>query len=145
MKRMQQPGSVLVLILMFCVGIMVMALVALRSGTVLLEMVHDRITWIKQMRATQALVYYGIADLRRRKHNRSFTSIIASWPPSEENSQGKVHAAACAKGYHITGILVREGRKQCVMQATIEQEKDQWTITHWKEGQKKKDDQYTWW
>jgi len=107
---------------------MVVATVALRSSTLFYELALDRVVQIKQLRAAQALAYYGVAYCKQMKnHNVSQTISFDCWPP-EGPYEGKIEIEPTKKGYTVEATMSKEDLKIHTIQIEIANEKDGWRM-----------------
>ena len=135
-KGSKRNGSIIVMVLMIGTFIMVVASVALRSGTLLYELALDRVTYLKQLHAAQALAYYGIAYCKMRKEEKreSHSLSFAHWPLPSGPYEGSITIEPIKKGYIVAAILLRQNEELCSIQAEIECPKEEWRIVSWQSG-----------
>ncbi len=130
-------GTVLVIVLIIITFVVVVATTALRSGTLLYELALDRVEQTTQLRAAQALAYYGIAYCKNLKKEQTESEhkdhrlTFDQWPPPKGIYQGTLTITPKEKGYLIQAILEKQGDQLCSIQSEIGPKKKRWKILSW--------------
>ena len=133
MERGSKNGSTVVLLLVISTFIMMVATVALRSGTLLYELALDRVAHFKQLRASQALAYYGISYCKtiRGSKSQSHSLSFNHWPSPDGAYEGNISIESKEKGYSITTMLTKKGEEINMVRVEIGQQKGVWRIVSW--------------
>ena len=130
----KRSGSAVVLVLILSTFIMVIATVSLRSGTLLYELALDRVAYLKQLRAAQALAFYGIAYCKtiRGSKPQSHSLSFDHWPPPNGPYEGEIVIEQTKKGFMVGATLSKQGEGLNYIQAEIGRQKDGWRIVGWR-------------
>lgn len=117
------------MILLVMTGITIIAITAFKSTILFYEFALERTHHIRQERALEALVFYGItAGYTQKEAVQEYT--FAVWPPPKGIYQGTITLIAQEKEWKITAQLFQEKKllDTIVCQVAVE---DTWCITSW--------------
>lgn len=108
-------GSATIMILLLMVGITIMAMTALKSTIALYELALERTEHVRQEKALEALVLYGIAaGYAMKEEPAERTYEFAAWPPPQGTYQGMVTILPQENEWKIVAKLLQHGKELCV-------------------------------
>ena len=119
-----KDGSATLMILLLMIGITIMAMTALKSSIALYELALERMEYVRQKKAMEAVVLYGIATTRQAYHQapEEHTYEFATWPPPHGTYQSMVTIVPQDKEWKVMAKLFQNGKVLDVVELVVKNE-----------------------
>ncbi len=129
MNQKNDGSVILVMVLIIAVVIIDLSNV-LRSSVYLHEIAIKQEQQERQYRATESLLFYGIAWVKKHglqlSENKTVTLNIGSWPPMYDwDMQGVCKITKQKKGYKLSAILSQKGRFDQILSCQLKTSKSE--------------------
>lgn len=131
-KKTIVAGSATIMVMMVMIILVIIGTMALNTATMLHELAVQRVQTQQQMRASHALVYYGIACCKIidgfKKKKKEYTYTIEKWPNATSKYNGKVVIIPQKRWYEVKTNLFEGNRRMAQGSCFVWKEKTLWKI-----------------